>query len=259
MRNPSRLIGIVGPLLLAACATIPVTGRHSFNIVPEDQELALGMTAYKEVTAKAKISTDVAATAMVRQVGERIAKISDRPDYQWEYVLIDDPKTQNAFCLPGGKVAVYTGILPITKNETGLAVVLSHEIAHAIAKHGAERMSQELLINLGGETLDAAMRKKPAETRQAVLQAFGLGATYGAVLPFGRSQESEADHIGLIYMAKAGYDPHEALAFWKRMEAASGGQQPPQFLSTHPSHETRIQDLEKWMPEAEQIFQTTQK
>ena len=254
MNRCGLLIVSLASLLLAACATVPVTGRHSFNIVPEDQELALGVTAYKEVKAKAKISTDPAATALVRRVGERIAKISDRPDYQWEYVLIDDPKTENAFCLPGGKVAVYSGILPITKNEAGLAVVLGHEIGHAIAKHGAERMSEELVLNLGGETLDMALSKKPAETRKAVNQAFGLGATYGAILPFGRSQESEADHIGLIYMAKAGYDPQEALAFWKRMEAASGGKQPPQFLSTHPSHETRIQNLEKWMPEAEQFY-----
>lgn len=259
MKNQGFLaIGLV-PLLLGACATIPVTGRHSFNIVPEDQEIALGLETYKDVVKKAKISSDPVATAMVRRVGEKIAAISDRTDYPWEYVLIDDPKTQNAFCLPGGKVAVYSGILPITKNEAGLAVVLGHEIAHAIAKHGAERMSQELLINLGGETLEVAMAKKPVETRQSIMQAFGLGATYGAVLPFGRSQESEADHIGLIYMAKAGYDPQEALAFWKRMEAASGGQQPPQFLSTHPSHETRIQNLEKWMPEAEQIYTSLQK
>ncbi len=253
------MLSLIAPLFLASCATIPVSGRRSFNIVPEEQERTLGVTAYKEVIDKAKVSKDAAATAMVRRVGERIAQVSDRPDYQWEYTLIDDPKTQNAFCLPGGKVAVYTGILPITKTETGLAVVLGHEVAHAIAKHGAERMSQALLLDLGGQTLEMAMQKKPAETRQLVLQAFGLGATLGAVLPFGRSQESEADRIGLIYMSKAGYDPHEALAFWERMEAASSGQQPPPFLATHPSHETRIQNLKKWMPEAEQIYQNTKK
>lgn len=252
-------MSLVVPLFLASCATIPVSGRRSFNIIPEDQEMTLGVEAYKEIRSKATLSKDAAATNLVRRVGERIARASDRPDYAWEYTLIDDPKTQNAFCLPGGKVAVYTGLLPVTQNETGLAVVLGHEIAHAIAKHGAERMSQELLLSLGGQTLEMAMQKKPAETRQAILQAFGLGATYGAILPFGRSQESEADRIGLIYMARAGYDPKEALAFWKRMEAASGGKQPPQFLSTHPSHETRIQDLEKWMPEAEGIFKSSQK
>ncbi len=259
MKKHWQVMSLVAPLFLASCATIPVSGRRSFNIVPEDQELTLGVEAYKEVVAKAPVSKDAAATAMVRRVGERIAQVSDRQDYQWEYTLIDDPKTQNAFCLPGGKVAVYTGILPITKNETGLAVVLGHEIAHAIAKHGAERMSQALLLDLGGQTLEMAMQKKPAETRQLVLQAFGLGATLGAVLPFGRSQESEADRIGLIYMAKAGYNPREALAFWQRMDSASGGQQPPQFLSTHPTHETRIRDLEKWMPEAELIYKNAQK
>ncbi|MBP9128055.1 MAG: M48 family metallopeptidase [Elusimicrobia bacterium] len=259
MKNHWKMLSLIAPLFLASCATIPVSGRRSFNIVPEEQERTLGVTAYKEVIDKAKVSKDAAATAMVRRVGERIAQVSDRPDYQWEYTLIDDPKTQNAFCLPGGKVAVYTGILPITKTETGLAVVLGHEVAHAIAKHGAERMSQALLLDLGGQTLEMAMQKKPAETRQLVLQAFGLGATLGAVLPFGRSQESEADRIGLIYMSKAGYDPHEALAFWERMEAASSGQQPPPFLATHPSHETRIQNLKKWMPEAEQIYQNTKK
>lgn len=257
MKNQWMVFSLVAPLFLAACATIPVSGRRSFNIVPEDQELALGSEAYKDVIGNAKVSQDGPAAAMVRRVGERIAQVSDRPDYAWEYALIDDPKNQNAFCLPGGKVAVYTGILQITKNETGLAVVLGHEIAHAIAKHGAERMTQELLLNLGGQTLEAAMKNKPVETRQATLQAFGLGATFGAILPFGRSQESEADHMGLIYMSKAGYDPREALAFWQRMEAASNGQQPPTFLSTHPSHETRIQNLEKWMPTAEQLYQQT--
>lgn len=247
------------PLVLGACATVPVTGRRSFNIVSEDQELALGSSAYREVVAASKTSTDTAAAAMVRRVGERIARVSDRPDYPWEYVLIDDPKNQNAFCLPGGKVAVYTGLLPITKTEAGLAVVLGHEIAHAIAKHGAERMSQGLLIQLGGQTLEAAMRKKPAETRQLAIQAFGLGATIGAIMPFGRSQESEADRMGLIYMAKAGYNPREALIFWERMAAASGGQSPPQFLSTHPSHETRIRDLQKWLPDAEKIYSSNLK
>jgi predicted Zn-dependent protease len=182
----------------------------------------------------------------------------------WEYVLIDDPKNQNAFCLPGGKVAVYTGILlPITKTETGLAVVLGHEIAHAIAKHGAERMTQGLLlINLGRpESLEAAMSKKPAETRQVGPSSFWVWAPPSAlIMPFGRSQESEADRMGLIYMAKAGYDPREALVFlgseWTPRPEAN---HPPQFLSTHPSHETRIRDLQRWMPDAETIFTTTEK
>ncbi|MBL0058721.1 MAG: M48 family metallopeptidase [Elusimicrobia bacterium] len=254
MKKNARLVAWILPLFITACATIPITGRKSLRLIPEDQEIALGVEAYKDIMGKAKVSSNRAATAMVQKVGERIARVSDRPDYSWEYSLIEDPKNQNAFCLPGGKVAVYTGLLPITKNETGLAVVLSHEIAHAIAKHGAERMSQEFLIGLGGETLEIAMKKKPAETRNAAIMAYGLGATLGVVLPFSRSHESEADRIGLIYMARAGYDPREALEFWKRMESASKGQAPPGFLSTHPSHADRVRELEKWMPDAVQIF-----
>jgi predicted Zn-dependent protease len=257
VKKSNFLMALGVSFFVSACATIPISGRRSFNVVPEDQEMALGVDAYKEVVSQAKRSSDPVATAMVQRVGQRIAAVSHRPDYAWDYILIDDPKNQNAFCLPGGKVAVYTGILPLTKTETGLAVVLGHEIAHAIAKHGAERMTQQLLINLGGESLEMALSKKPAETRQAARMAFGLGTTVGAVLPFGRNQESEADRLGLIYMAQAGYDPREALAFWKRMDAASGGQAPPQFLSTHPSHETRVKDLEKWLPEAEQIYTST--
>jgi predicted Zn-dependent protease len=218
-------------------------------LVPEDQELALGAQSYEETLKTAKLSTDPAAVAMVRRAGARIAKISARPDLAWEYNLIEDPKTVNAFCLPGGKVAVYSGILPVTKNEAGLAVVLGHEIAHAIAKHGAERMSQQMLMVVGQASLEVALREKPAQSRAIFMAAYGLGAQYGVAQPFGRGQESEADHIGLIYMARAGYDPREAVAFWKRMEAA-GGSQPPEFLSTHPSHDRRISDLEKWMPEA---------
>jgi predicted Zn-dependent protease len=252
----NRAARALSPLLLtlAACSTVPVTGRKSFNIIPAAQESALGAQSYAETLKGAKLSSDAAAVAMVKRVGERIAKVSDRPDFAWEYNLIDDPKTVNAFCLPGGKVAVYTGILPLTGGETGLAVVLGHEIAHAIAKHGGERMSQQMLLMVGELSLDAALQKKPAETRAALLTAYGAGTTLGVALPFGRSQESEADHIGLIYMARAGYDPREALAFWKRMEA-SGGQQPPEFLSTHPSHGRRIADLERWMPSAVAEYQ----
>jgi predicted Zn-dependent protease len=251
------LFGATGALL--GCPKVPITGRHSLILLPESQEMALGADAYRDVLTKNKISPDTAATAMMRRVGARLAQISDRPDFAWEYTLIDDSKTVNAFCLPGGKVAVYTGILPVTQSEAGLAVVMGHEIAHAIARHGAERMSQGLLLSLGQESLAVALRKRPVETQNAILQAFGLGATIGAVLPFSRYQESEADHIGLLYMAKAGYDPREAVAFWKRMESAGGGKAPPPFLSTHPSHETRASDLERWLPEALQFYQASKK
>jgi predicted Zn-dependent protease len=245
---------------LAACATVPVTGRRSLNIIPESQEAELGLQSYQEVLKTAKISSDVKATAMVKRVGAAIARVSDRPDFAWEYTLIDDPKTANAFCLPGGKVAVYTGILPVTKTEAGLAVVLGHEIAHAIAKHGAERMTQGTLISLGEASLEIALQKKPAETRAMMASLYGVGSNLAVALPFNRFQESEADRIGLVYMAKAGYDPREAVAFWQRMAAQSGGNQPPQFLSTHPSHDTRIRDLQdKWMPEALPYFQNAPK
>jgi len=235
---------------LLGCPKVPVTGRHSLNLVSESEEFSLGENAWQEILKTAQKSTDKKNTALVTRVGSRIAQVSDRPDYPWEYILIDDPKTQNAFCLPSGKVAVYTGILPVTKTETGLAVVLAHEIAHAIAKHGAERISQQMMVSMGGDTLSMVLQKKPEATRGQILQAYGLGTTVGALLPFSRKHESEADYIGLIYMAKAGYDPREALDFWKRMETMSQGKQPPQFLSTHPHHITRIQNIEKWMPEA---------
>lgn len=254
MKKRHWFLALTAAPLLAACPKIPVTNRMSFNIVPEAEEVALGLQSYQQVLKTSKISTNAAQWAMVRRVGERIARVSDRPDFAWEYTLIDDPKTPNAFCLPGGKVAVYTGILPVTQTEAGLAVVIGHEVAHAIAKHGAERMSQGLLLSLGQESLAIAMRNKPAQTQAMVLQAFGLGANVGAVLPFGRKQESEADRIGLIYMAKAGYDPREAIAFWRRMEASSQGGAPPEFLSTHPNHDTRVANLQKWMAEAVAVY-----
>lgn len=247
-------------LALAGCSTVPVSGRRSLVLVPEAQELALGDQAYAETLKTAKISTDAAATAMVRRVGARIAAVSDRPDFAWEYTLIDDPKTVNAFCLPGGKVAVYTGLLAVAKTEAGLAVVIGHEVAHAIAKHGAERITQQMLLSVGELSLAVAMREKPAETRAAVLTAYGAGAMVGVALPFGRRQESESDRIGLIYMARAGYDPREAPAFWRRMDAAAedrGG--PPEWLSTHPSHDRRVRDLEKWMPEAVAEYQKSRR
>jgi len=243
--------------VLAGCPKVPVSGRRSLILVPESQELSLGAQSYQEILQQSKLSTDADAAGMVRRVGERIAQVSHRPDYGWEYNLLDDPKTVNAFCLPGGKVAVYTGILPVTRTEAGLAVVLGHEIAHAIAKHGAERISEQMLIAFGQLSLDAAMQKKPKETRAMAAAAYGAGTGLGVVLPFGRYQESEADRLGLVYMAKAGYDPREALAFWQRMEKNSPGDQPPEFLSTHPHHETRIENLKSWMPQALQEYEAS--
>lgn len=256
-----RAFAVIGVLsLLSSCATVPVTGRKALILVPDSQIDTLAVDSYHQLLQQSKLSGDPAAVEMVRRVGKRIAAVSDQKDFKWEYNLIDDPKTVNAFCMPGGKVAVYTGILPVTQNETGLAVVLGHEIAHAVAKHGAERLSEQLLANMGGIALDVALAQKPAETRQLALSAFGIGANVGYLLPFSRRQESEADHIGLIYMARAGYDPREALKFWQRMEESSKGQSsPPEFLSTHPSHGRRIDDLKKWMPEAMKEYEKSRK
>lgn len=233
-----------------SCATVPVTGRRSFILVSDSEVNALAANSYQEMLSKSKTVAGTNDADRVRRVGEKIAAVSDQKDFQWEYHLIDEPKTVNAFCMPGGKVAFYTGIMPICKTDAGVAVVMGHEVAHAIARHGAERMSQQMIVNLGGLTLSQAMMSKPQQTQALANQVFGLGVGLGYILPYGRKQESEADHIGLIYMARAGYDPREAVEFWKRMSEMTGGKNPPEFLSTHPSHETRIQDLQSWLPEA---------
>ncbi|MDP3542444.1 MAG: M48 family metallopeptidase [Elusimicrobiota bacterium] len=235
----------------AACQSVPYTDRSRLLLVSASEEASLGVSAYKEELSKAKLSTEAEAVAMVRRVGERIAAAADKPDFKWEFNLIDDPKTVNAWCLPGGKVAVYSGILPITRDETGLAVVMGHEIAHAVARHGSERMSQGLLAQLGGVALGAAMATKPEATQQLAQQAYGAGAAVGVLLPFSRAHESEADRIGLILMAKAGYEPGAAVGFWGRMAQAAGGKDSaPAFLRTHPADAKRIADIEARLPEA---------
>lgn len=246
------LAGAVGlALLLAACQSVPYTHRSHLVLIPASEEQSLGLTQYQQTLKSAKLSTDQAQVDMVRRVGQRIAAAADKPDYKWEFNLIDDPKTVNAWCLPGGKVAVYTGLLPVTQTEEGLAVVIGHEVSHALARHGSERMSQGLLQQFGGAALSVALSNKPAETQQLFGAAYGAGTTVGVMLPFSRAQESEADHIGLILMAKAGYDPKSAVEFWQRMmSAASAGGKPPEFLSDHPSDEKRIEQIKNWLPEA---------
>jgi predicted Zn-dependent protease len=241
-------------MLLAACQTVPLTGRQQLILVSTEEELSLGEEAYKKTLKESTLSTDPAATAMVRRVGDRIAKAANRPDFKWEFNLVED-KTPNAFCLPGGKVVFFTGILSFTKDETGLAVVMGHEVAHALARHGAERMSAGLLTDLAGQTAGAIFGGGNPETAKQVEQAFGIGSGVGVMLPFSRHQESEADKIGLLLMAQAGYDPREATEFWKRMGQGSNGA-PPEFLSTHPSDETRIKRIEGWMPDALKIYQS---
>jgi predicted Zn-dependent protease len=246
-------------ILAAGCATVPITGRKSFNLIPESQAVALGSDAYREVLASAKVVRSGPDYERVLTIGRRIAAVSDRPNYEWEFALLDEPETVNAFCLPGGKVAVYTGILPVTQNDAGLATVMGHEIAHAIAQHGSERMTDQLALQIGGAGLEALLAGKSEGTQQLVLAAYGLGAQVGVLLPFSRSQESEADQIGLRYMARAGYDPREATRFWQRMANAGGGSRPPEFLSTHPDPAKRARQIEEWMPEAIADYERSQR
>ena len=240
--------------ILAACATVPVTGRYQLLLLSEGQEVQMGLDAYRQVLKKAKLSTDPVAIEQVRRVGRRIAEATGRTDYEWEFSLIED-KQANAFCLPGGKVAVYTGILPITRDDSGLGAVLGHEVSHAIARHGGERVTQTLLVQMGLAATQVALARNDPAVVQQVTALLGAGATVGLLLPWSRAQESEADHLGLIFMAKAGYDPHAALDLWNRMaEAAKGRDRPPEYLSTHPSEATRIKQIEAWIPEALQFY-----
>lgn len=240
----------------ASCATTPYTNRSQLMMVSEGEELKLGAQAYQQVLEESKIERDPRVNEIVRRIGERIAKAANRSDYRWEFVVIDDPDTVNAFALPGGKVAVYTGMFPVAQTEAGLATVMGHEVAHALARHGAERMSQQMGMQAVGTGLAVALGASGTSgvTQSVAMQAFGLGAQVGVLLPFSRSQESEADHIGLILMAKAGYDPSEAVSFWERMEKAGGGKAPPEYLSTHPNHGTRVKQIETWLPEAESYY-----
>ncbi|MGE3537748.1 MAG: M48 family metallopeptidase [Candidatus Tectimicrobiota bacterium] len=209
----------------------------------------MGLSAYRQVLGEERLSRDARYNALVTQVGQRIAAVANRPDYAWEFRVIEKDSA-NAFALPGGKVAVYTGLFKYTHNEAGLATVLAHEVAHALARHGAERVSQNMLGQLTLGALQAGVQSGDGIIMQGVRLAYGLGVA----LPFNRSQELEADHIGLILMAQAGYDPHEAIALWERMAADQRGAGPPEFLSTHPAESSRIQQLERWLPEALQHY-----
>ncbi len=245
-------------LIVWSCSAAPYTGRSQVILVSEGQETALGDDAYKHVLRDSVITRSPDAERIVRKVGERIAAVANKPDYKWEFTVINDPEMVNAFAVPGGKVAAYTGIFAPARDEAGLAVVLGHEVAHALARHPAERMSQGMLLQLGGVGLGVALGKNPAMANQ-VLQAYGIIGGVGVALPFGRSQETEADRIGLILMAKAGYDPRVAVDLWQRMETmekkdgAKG--RPPEFLSTHPGYETRVQNIRSFLPEALSYYQ----
>ncbi|AEH45107.1 peptidase M48 Ste24p [Thermodesulfatator indicus DSM 15286] len=241
--------------LLYGCATAPVTGRKQLILVDPQTEIKLGLQAYEEILKKEKLCNDPTINALVQRVGMRIAKASGK-NYDWEFKVIDKPESINAFCLPGGKVFVYTGILPVAQNEAGLATVLAHEIAHAIARHGAERMSIAMVAAFGEVLAAELLDLNNSRTRELFMAAYGLGATVGLILPYSRKQEYEADTIGLYLMAKAGYDPREAIKFWERMrQAASGRRKIPEFLSTHPADGKRIQALKNLLPQVLPIYE----
>ncbi len=238
---------------LFGCKSAPVTGRKQLILYPETSEVEMGRQAFADVAEESTLSTNSRYQSLVERVGMRIAGVSDRQDYNWETTVVASEE-QNAFCLPGGKIVVYEGILPVCENEAGLAVVMSHEVAHVLARHGGERMSQQSAVNGVKTAVSYALRNKEEVSRNLWMQAYGVATTYGVVLPYSRKHESEADHIGLLLMSEAGYDPAEAPKFWTRFAAASTGEKPPEFLSTHPADQRRASDLEKLLPEAVEIY-----
>lgn len=248
--------GIGGCLGSCGCRSTPITNRRQLMLVPESQEISLGLQAYQETIAEQTASSNGALVQMVQRVGQRIAAVSQRDDFKWEFNLIADPQ-QNAFCLPGGKVAIYEGILPVCQDEAGLAVVMSHEIAHALARHGGERMSHNMAVDGAKVLIDKVAGKYVPGKKDLLMQAYGVGSKYAVLLPYNRRQESEADHIGLKLMAQAGYDPSSAPGFWTRFSEMKGGGQSAEFLSTHPSDQRRSSDLQALMPEASVIYQSS--
>jgi metalloendopeptidase OMA1, mitochondrial len=254
---------------LVGCETNPYTGRSQLLMTSVSQEMQMGAQAYDQVKSDPKMrpSQDPREVEPVKRVAARIVEAAKRSKYaemanqfQWEVTVIKDDKTPNAFALPGGKMAVYTGIFPMAKTEAGLAAVMGHEVVHALARHGAERMSQGQVTNATLQVIGAAAGASGGGGMlgQATMAALGVGAQVGVLLPFSRKHESEADYIGILLAADAGYDPREAVALWERMGQMSGGGAPSEFMSTHPSHETRIDQLKKWMPEAMAIYQAKQ-
>jgi predicted Zn-dependent protease len=257
--------------IAAACTKNAVTGRSQLRLLPEAELQSMAGQQYQQFLSQSKVVpvTVNKDAEMVRRVGTRIAyaitryyesqgKANILDGYQWEFNLVDN-KEVNAWCMPGGKVVVYSGLLPVTQNEAALAVVMGHEIAHAVATHGNERMSQGVLQQLGGVALSVALANKPAETQQLFMAAYGAGSQVGVLLPFSRKQELEADQFGLRFAAMAGYNPQESIPFWQRMAAAGSGQKPPEILSTHPSDETRIQKMQQYIQEALPFYNPVRK
>ncbi len=252
--------------VVIACTTNPLSKKSQLTLLPESELQAMGSQQYQQFLSTNRVvsASNNRDAEMVKRVGQRIARavetyytqngISEKLNgFKWEYNLVDD-KAVNAWCMPGGKIVVYTGLLPVTQNEAALAVVIGHEVSHALLQHGNTRMSQGLLQQLGGVALSVAVANKPVETQNLFMTAYGAGTTVGIMLPFSRNQELEADRFGLIWTAMAGYNPQEAIPLWERMEKASQGQSPPEFLSTHPSEGRRINQLQKYMPEAMKYY-----
>lgn len=250
--------------LVAGCETVPITGRSQLNLIPDSTINSLASDEYTAFLKENKPSTDQGKIDQVKRVGYRLTESVERycrennmmdaiKGFSWEFNVVESEE-KNAWCMPGGKVVIYTGILPLTQDDAGLAVVMSHEIAHAVARHGSERMSQGLLYQMGGIALSEAVKTNPAMTQRLFMQSYGMGAQIGVLLPFSRLHETEADRLGLIFMAMAGYDPRVAVGFWQRMSAAQEGASPPEFLSTHPADTTRIRNIEQMLPEAMQYY-----
>lgn len=246
-------------LLLSGCSSVALTGRKQLLLVPDSEVMSLSNSSFQDYMKTAKPSTNAANTAMVVRVGKRIAgavetylrnngMAAEVQNFAWEFHLVQDQEP-NAFCMPGGKIVVNEGILPYTQTEEGLAIVLGHEVGHAVAKHSAERLSQQMVASYGGQILSGVLANKSAATQMLAQQVYGLGAQYGVMLPYSRKNESEADHLGLVFAAMAGYNPQAAVSFWQRM-ASSGSQKVPEFMSTHPSDVSRISNIQKLMPEA---------
>jgi metalloendopeptidase OMA1, mitochondrial len=260
-RRPRLLVPLAAAALLAACYTVPETGRSQFRVVPLGTEMSLGAQAYDETLAETKTVKSGSDAQMVARVGERIAAAAKRlypepsNDFEWEIVLIDEPQTVNAWCMPGGKMAVYTGLLPVTQDENSLAAVVGHEVAHAVARHGSERMSQQLAFGVGLTAASLSMDDMDEQQKDQILLALTGAGELGVLLPFSRKHESEADHLGLLLAADSGYDPQAAIGLWQRMGAANKGKAPPEFLSTHPSGETRIEKLKELMPHALEYYE----
>ena len=254
---------VVAAAVLVTCSTVPITGRKQLNLIPESEIMSMSFSEYDAFLKENKLSTNKEQTEMVKRAGNKIANaveiylkeqgLSSRiKDFKWEFNLVDDA-TPNAWCMPGGKVVFYSGILPICKDEAGVAVVMGHEIAHAVAKHGSERMSQQLGVQAGATALSVMMREKPQQTQQIYMSAFGVATQVGMLLPYSRTHEYEADKLGLIFMAIAGYDPSTAVDFWTRMSTL-GGASTPAYLSTHPSNANRIEAIKKELPEAMRYY-----